>query len=75
MGGLMARHSQFFAPVKSIFLPDGSPSMLQSERKFQDYQEQRLEKELDLIYRANQVSDSDGMSATGERVQVQDLEL
>jgi hypothetical protein len=60
MGGLMARHSQFFAPVKSIPLPDGSPSMLQSERKFQDYQEQRLEKEQDLIYRANQASDSEG---------------
>jgi hypothetical protein len=62
MGGIMARNSQFFSPVKTIPLPDGSPSMLQSERKFQEYQEQRLEKEQDLVYQANQANDSDGIA-------------
>ncbi|KAG7374339.1 hypothetical protein IV203_013434 [Nitzschia inconspicua] len=59
MNGIQKRHSQFYAPYETILLPNGSPSMLQNERKFQEYQEQRLEEEQDLVYQANKESDPD----------------
>jgi hypothetical protein len=50
--------SQFYLPYETISLPDGSSSMLRQEKRFQDYQEERMAKEQEKMNRLNEEKDS-----------------
>ncbi|KAL3918181.1 MAG: hypothetical protein SGILL_004359 [Bacillariaceae sp.] len=50
----LTRSSQFYLPYETIPLPDGSPTMLKSEKKFQDYQDKRLEEEQEKVNKARE---------------------
>jgi hypothetical protein len=43
-------YSMFYLPYETIPLPDGNAAMLQTEKKFQNYQDTRLEEEQEKMY-------------------------
>ena len=49
-------YTSFYLPYEVIPLPDGSPGMLKSEKKFQKYQDERLAEEQQLLLDENEGS-------------------
>ncbi|KAL3921201.1 MAG: hypothetical protein SGILL_002869, partial [Bacillariaceae sp.] len=56
----LTRSAQFYLPYETVSLPDGTPSMLQEEKRYQDYQEKRMAEEQEKVYKANEGKDSAG---------------
>ena len=54
----LLQSSQFYIPYETIPLPGATIAMSKTEKKFREYQERRMEEEQDMVYQANQESES-----------------
>jgi hypothetical protein len=63
--------TQFYLPYETVSLPDGNQNMKKSEKKFQDYQEQRMKEEQQKLQKEMGSSDATGEKKSSER---QDIE-